>query len=60
MLDEIDKAEMWDAIVEVLRENDGAKLRALGRALRDSADHDAKELYEKLIQHPALRDLVPH
>ena len=31
----------------------------LGMALSDSADPDAKELYEKLIHHPALWDLVP-
>jgi hypothetical protein len=49
-----------DAIIEVLRENDGTKLRSLLRSLSKDDDADARELYEKLIRHPALRDLVPH
>jgi hypothetical protein len=49
-----------DAIIEVLRESEGEKLRSLLKSLRDNAEPDAQDLYRKLIQHPALRDLVPH
>jgi hypothetical protein len=47
------------AIIEELRDNDGSRLRALLRVLRDSSNPDAKGLYERLIRNPALRDLVP-
>jgi hypothetical protein len=49
-----------DAIIEVLRESEGGKLRSLLMALRENDEPDAQDLYGKLIQHPALRDLVPH
>jgi uncharacterized protein YjgD (DUF1641 family) len=52
-----DPEDVKQAIIDVLREDDGASLRALLKALRDP---DAKRLYANLIQHPALRDLVPH
>jgi hypothetical protein len=53
-----DPEDVRQAFIDVLREGDGAALRALLKALRDS--DDATGLYEKLIQHPALRDLLPH
>jgi hypothetical protein len=49
-----------EAIIEELREADGKMLRRLLKSLRENDDPDARELYERLIKHPALRDLVPH
>jgi hypothetical protein len=59
-LDNADPEAVKRAIIEELRDNDGAKLRALLRVLRDSGDPDAKDFYERFIRNPALRDLVPH
>jgi hypothetical protein len=59
-LDSADPEAIKRAIIEELRDNDGSRLRALLRVLRDSSDPDAKGLYERLIRNPALRDLVPH
>jgi hypothetical protein len=48
------------ALINVLRDGDGAELRNLLRALRENPAPNAKALYEKLVQHPAFRDLVPN
>jgi hypothetical protein len=58
--DEANPEDVNRAIIEALRENDGAKLRTLLRALRNSDDPNANELYERIVRDPALRDLVPH
>ena len=50
-------ARLW---VDVLRKGDVAELRNLLRALRENPDSNAKALYNRLVQHPALRDLVAH
>jgi hypothetical protein len=59
-LDNADPEHVRRAIIEELRENDGAQLRALLKALRASSDPDAKKLYERIARNPALSDLVPH
>jgi hypothetical protein len=43
ILDNADPDAVKQAIIEVLRENDGSKFRALLRVLRDSSDPGAKE-----------------
>jgi hypothetical protein len=48
------------ALLEVLREEDGKLLRSLLKSLSKNKDPSAKRLAEVLIQHPLLRDLVPH
>jgi hypothetical protein len=58
-LDNADPEEFRQALVAVLRKADGAELRNLLRGLRANPDSNAKALYEKLVEHPALRDLVP-
>ena len=58
LLDSSDPEAVKQALIDVLREGEGVKLRVLLKALRDS--NDATGLYERLIQHPALRDLIPH
>jgi len=58
LLDEANPEDVKRAIIEALRENDGAKLRTLLRPLRN--DPNANELYERIVRNPALRDLVPH
>jgi hypothetical protein len=57
-LDNAHPEDVKQAIIDVLREGDGARLRSLLKALRDSDDETG--LYEKLIQHQALHDLVHH
>ena len=59
-LDSADPEDVRRAIIEELRENDGAQLRALLKALRVSSEPDAKERYERVARNPALSDLVPH
>jgi hypothetical protein len=54
-----DEEALRDAIIEVLIENDGENLRSLLKALSKDNSLDAERLVEVLIQHPALRDLVP-
>jgi hypothetical protein len=55
--EEEDEIALGEEIIAELRENEGKSLRALLKALRDGGDQD---LYEKLIRHPRLTDLVPH
>jgi hypothetical protein len=59
-LDDADPDQVRRAIIEELRGNDGAQLRALLKALRASSEPDAKKLYERIARNPALSDLVPH
>jgi hypothetical protein len=59
-LDDADPDQVRRAIIEELRRNDGAQLRALLKALRASSEPDAKKLYERIARNPALSDLVPH
>jgi len=58
--DNSDPEEIRQALIDVLRKSDGAQLRSLLKALRGNPHSAAKALYEKLVQHPALRDLAPH
>ena len=46
--------------IAVLRENDGMMLRRVLETLRKMDDHEAKDLYGMLVQHPELHDLVPN
>ena len=59
-LDDADPEAVRQALIDVLREGDGAKLRSLLRALQANDDPDAKRLYATLIRQPALSDLLPH
>ena len=59
-LDNSDPEEFSEAFIDVLRKGDGAELRSLPRAPRENPYSRAKALYERLVQHPALSDLVPH
>ena len=53
LLENSDAAAFRRALIRVLREGEGAKLRALLKVLRDS--EDTTGLYEKLIRNSALR-----
>jgi hypothetical protein len=49
-----------EAVLEALRAGDGRLLRALLRTLNRDNSADAKRLAEVLVNHPDLRDLIPH
>jgi hypothetical protein len=48
-----------EALVDVLREDNGKALRELLKACSTRDDPESKRLAEMLATHPALRDLVP-
>jgi hypothetical protein len=53
--------QFLDALLEALRADEGKELRRLLRSLSSkSKDPVARKLAEVLVQHPELRDLVPH
>jgi hypothetical protein len=45
---------------EFLRTNNREMLRSALKAMRDSKDPEVIESYERAVEHPALRDLIPH
>ena len=49
-----------EALVDVLRADNGKALRNLLKACSTRDDPMSKRLAEMLATHPALRDLVPH
>jgi hypothetical protein len=49
-----------EALVDVLRADNGKELRSLLKACSTRDDPASKRLAEVLATHPALRDLVPH
>jgi hypothetical protein len=48
-----------ETFIAVLRENDGALLDSLLKALSRDKSLDARRLARCLIQQPELRDLIP-
>jgi hypothetical protein len=52
--------DVRQALIDALREGNGAELRALLKVLCDNDAPVARALYQKLIHDPALHDLVPH
>jgi hypothetical protein len=56
-LDEFDDADVCETIIELLRANGGRAFRQLRQSCLRDGD---REMYERLIRAPRLRDLVPH
>ena len=57
-LETYDDDAVLKAILEVLRADNGARLRSLLSSLGD--DEMSQRLRRVLLTHPNLRDLVPH
>jgi hypothetical protein len=53
-------AEVRDALLHSLRENEGATLRALMSACSKNRDEWSKTLLDILRRCPDLQDLLPH
>jgi hypothetical protein len=49
-----------EELIDELRANEGRMLRRLLIRLRVADHPEAKALFDTLITHPDLRDLVPH
>ena len=56
----MEDGQYLQSLLEALREEDGKLRRSLLKSLSKNKDPRGKRLAEVLIQHPLLRDLVPH
>jgi hypothetical protein len=55
--DEFSDADVLKALIEAMREDGGTAFRAM---LQKCIENGDRKLYERLINIPELRDLVPH
>lgn len=53
-LDSFDPKLIREALISVLREDDGMKVRAILKVLRESNDPAARPLYEWWLRHPCV------
>jgi hypothetical protein len=57
-LEEYDDASIHDAFIQLLRINNGERLRAVVRVLRASNEPESHLLAQLLNEHPLLCDLI--